>query len=72
MSTIAEVAKGAGVGVGTVSRVLNDSPGVRPATRQRVLATIDDLGYRPNRAARALAGGRTRTIGVLAPFFTQP
>ncbi|MDP9400127.1 MAG: LacI family transcriptional regulator, partial [Actinomycetota bacterium] len=72
MSTIAEVAMSAGVGVGTVSRVLNDSPEVRPATRLRVLAAIDDLGYRPNRAARALAGGRTRTIGVLAPFFTQP
>ena len=72
MSTIAEVATSAGVGVGTVSRVLNDSPGVPPATRQRLLAAIDDLGYRPNPAARALAGGRTGTIGVLAPFFTQP
>jgi LacI family transcriptional regulator len=72
LSTIGRVAERAGVGVGTVSRVLNDSTNVRPETRARVLAVIEELGYRPNRSARALAGGRTLTVGVVAPFFTQP
>jgi LacI family transcriptional regulator len=72
MTTIAEVARRAGVGVATVSRVLNRSPRVSKPTRERVLEVIDELGYAPNAAARALSTGRTRTIGVAAPFFTQP
>jgi LacI family transcriptional regulator len=71
LTTIAQVAARAGVGVATVSRVLNRSPQVARPTRQRVLAVIDELGYAPNAAARALSTGRTRTIGVVAPFFTQ-
>jgi LacI family transcriptional regulator len=71
VTTIAQVAEKAGVGVATVSRVLNRSPQVARPTRQRVLAVIDELGYAPNAAARALSTGRTRTIGVVAPFFTQ-
>jgi LacI family transcriptional regulator len=70
--TIAQVAKQAGVGVATVSRVLNCSPAVRDETRRRVLDAIADLGYSPNAAARALSTGRTRAIGVVAPFFTRP
>jgi DNA-binding LacI/PurR family transcriptional regulator len=70
--TIAEVAERAGVGVGTVSRVLNGSPAVSRATRGRVLAVIDELGYAPNAAARALSTGRTCTVGVVAPFLTRP
>jgi LacI family transcriptional regulator, galactose operon repressor len=70
--TIAEVAKQARVGVATVSRVLNCSPAVRDETRQRVLDAIAELGYSPNAAARALSTGRTRAIGVVAPFFTRP
>lgn len=50
----------------TVSRVLNGHPSVRPATRQRVLDAVGSLDFRPNRAARALAGSRSYTIGVLA------
>ena len=71
-ATIAKVARHAGVGVGTVSRVLNGSPAVSEDTRRRVLASIDALDYRPHPAARALSTGRTMAIGVVAPFFTQP
>ena len=72
MSTIASVAALAGVGVGTVSRVLNDSPPVSGSTRMRVLEAIEALDYEPSAAARALSTGRTSTIGVVAPFFTEP
>jgi LacI family transcriptional regulator len=66
------VAARAGVGVGTVSRVLNDAPGVAQATRERVRAVMDELGYRPSATARNLSLGRTQTLGVIAPFFTSP
>jgi DNA-binding LacI/PurR family transcriptional regulator len=69
---IRDVAARAGVGVGTVSRVLNDSPGVAQATRQRVQAVMAELGYRPSSTARNLSLGRTQTLGVIAPFFTSP
>lgn len=72
MVTIADVAKHAGVGLGTVSRVLNGSPQVRDATRSRVEAAIDELGYRPNPLARSLSLGRGHTVGVIVPFFTHP
>ncbi len=62
---IRDVARVAGVSYQTVSRVLNDSPNIRDSTRDRVQAAIDELGYRPSFAARALATSRTRTIGVL-------
>jgi DNA-binding LacI/PurR family transcriptional regulator len=62
-----DVATRAGVSHQTVSRVLNDFAGIRPETRERVLAAIADLGYRPNRAARALVTSRSRAIGVLVP-----
>lgn len=62
---IRDVAKVAGVSYQTVSRVLNDSPSLRPETRARVLEVIDELGYRPNQAARALVTSRSQTIGVL-------
>jgi LacI family transcriptional regulator len=70
--TIAKVAAEAGVGVGTVSRVLNGSPAVSEDTRRRVLDAIDALDYQPNPVARALSTGRTYAVGVVAPFFTQP
>jgi LacI family transcriptional regulator, galactose operon repressor len=69
---IRDVAARAGVGVGTVSRVLNDAPGVADATRERVRAVMDELGYRPSSTARNLSLGRTQTLGVIAPFFTSP
>ncbi|MFC6325523.1 LacI family DNA-binding transcriptional regulator [Microbacterium koreense] len=63
---MADVAARAGVSGQTVSRVVNASPRVDPATRARVEAAMRDLGYRPHRAARALRTGRSRTIGVVA------
>lgn len=71
-ATIRDVATRAGVAVGTVSRVLNDSPGVRGATRARVQAAIAELDYRPDLRARALSTGRTRHVGAIVPFFTVP
>lgn len=71
-TTIRDVAKYAGVGVGTVSRVLNDSPAVSEATRSKVLSAIEALDYAPNPIARRLSLGKTLTIAVLAPFFTRP
>ena len=64
--SIADVATIARVSHQTVSRVLNDNPSVGELTRARVLAAIDQLGYRPNTAARALASGRSKTLGVVA------
>lgn len=71
MVTIADVAAHAGVGAGTVSRVLNNSPRVSEATRARVLAAIEVLDYRPNPLARGLSTGRCQTLGVVVPFFTH-
>ncbi|MFD1369513.1 LacI family DNA-binding transcriptional regulator [Actinoplanes sichuanensis] len=61
-----DVARLAGVSHQTVSRVLNDHPNVKEQTRIRVRAAIAELGYRPNRAARALVTGRSQLIGVVA------
>ncbi|WP_067355765.1 LacI family DNA-binding transcriptional regulator [Microbacterium hydrocarbonoxydans] len=62
---MAMVAARAGVSGQTVSRVVNDSPRVDPATRERVEKAMADLGYRPHRAARALRTGRSHTIGLV-------
>src|SRR5579871_3347645 len=69
--TIRDVARHAKVGVGTVSRVLNDSPLVSDETRRRVRHSIDELGYRRSATARNLSLGRTQTIGVVTPFVTS-
>lgn len=63
--SMADVAAAAGVSGQTVSRVVNESPRVDPATRARVEAAMERLGYRPHRAARALRTGRTQTLGLL-------
>jgi len=73
---LADVAKKAGVGATTVSRVLNAQPGVKAATRQRVLRTIESLKYKPNLHARTLAGGPSHVLGVVManlqnPFFAD-
>ncbi len=70
--TIRDVARRAEVGVGTVSRVLNDSPRVRPDKRARVLEAIAELGFVRNPTAHSLSTGRSHAIGVIAPFFTSP
>lgn len=71
-TTIRDVAQRAGVGLGTVSRVLNNSPLVSAATRQRVLDVIAELRYSPSPVARRLSLGKTLTIATIAPFFTRP
>ena len=63
--SIRDVARAAGVSYQTVSRVINGSPKVKASTRREVLETIDQLGFRPNRAARALAGGPIQSVTVL-------
>lgn len=63
--SMGDVARHAGVSAQTVSRVSNGLANVDPATRARVVASMQELGYRPNSAARALRRGRFRTIGVI-------
>ena len=72
LPTIRDVAREAGVGVGTVSRVLNNSPQVSAETRERVTAAIRRLGFRPNQLARQLSRGtRVRSLGVISPFLSD-
>jgi len=71
-STIHDVADRAGVSAATVSRVVNDTGQTAEATRERVLDAIEELEYRPNRTAKTLAQGATRTIAVAVPTFTTP
>ena len=70
--TISDVARLAGVGRGTVSRVLNDRANVDPATREKVLAAIKALDFVPSQTARRLSLRRTQTIAVIIPFLTRP
>src|SRR3954469_24264605 len=70
--TIRDVARHAGVGVGTVSRVLNDSSSVSEDTHARVRLAMQELGYRRSQIARSLSVGRAHALGVVAPFFTTP
>ena len=70
--TLSEVARRAGVGTTTVSRVINGGHRVSPDTLMRVRRAIDALGYVPNQAARILKGYRTRTIGLVIPSIADP
>lgn len=72
--TLRDVAALAGVDPSVVSRVVNDDPrlSISPGTRERVLAGIEQLGYRPNVTARGLRLARTWTIGFLLPDLTNP
>jgi LacI family transcriptional regulator len=65
--TIVDVAAQSGVSFGTVSRVINNDIHVKKETRQRVLETMQRLGFVANRQARSLAGGKSNSIGVLVP-----
>jgi DNA-binding LacI/PurR family transcriptional regulator len=79
--TIADIARRAGVSTGAVSYALNGQPGVSPATRERILAIADEIGWRPNIAARALSVARADAVGLIIarparmlsvePFFIQ-
>jgi len=71
--TRSDVAKAAGTSVAVVSYVINNGPRpVAEATRQRVLAAIQQTGYRPNAVARALASGSTKTFGLIVPNIANP
>jgi LacI family transcriptional regulator len=67
-----DVAKKAGVGAATVSRVINGGLNVSPATFAAVTAAIRELGYHPNHAARSLKGAKTKTIGLVIPSVADP
>src|SRR5260370_32129064 len=71
-ATIADVAAASGVGVGTVSRVINGATNVRQATRVHVLKVIDQLGYRPSHLAAALSRGTPRGVAIVVPHLTRP
>ena len=71
-ATIADVAAASGVGVGTVSRVINGAPNVRDVTRLSVLKVIDRLGYRPSHLAASLSRGTARTMAIVVPHLTRP
>ncbi len=69
---LVDVASLAGVSMKTVSNVVNGAPHVSDAVRQRVQAAIDELGYRPNEAARSLKTGSSGIVGVLVPQSAHP
>jgi LacI family transcriptional regulator len=69
---LADVAKKAKVSVTTVSRVLNGEENVRASTRSRVQRVIEELKYYPNLHARSLAGGRTKTLGMIVSNLDNP
>jgi len=71
-ATIRDVARASGVHISTVSRTFSAPHLVNPDTRSRVLATAENLGYRPNRAARALITGRTHNIGLIVADIANP
>lgn len=70
--TMKDVAQQVGVSVQTVSAVINDKPGFTPETRKRVLAAIQQLGYRPFSVARSLRTRRTHTIALIVPDIANP
>ena len=74
LPTLHDVARRAGVSHQTVSRVVNNSPNVAPHTRARILQVIEDLNYRPNRAARSLITGRSHTLHLICfeLYFFEP
>jgi DNA-binding LacI/PurR family transcriptional regulator len=71
MATILDVARLAGVNHTTVSHALSGKRPVAAATRERVLAAVQELGYHPNATARSLASRQTRTVGLVAPLDNQ-
>lgn len=73
---IKDIAEAAGVSTATVSRVLSDKPNVRPEVREKVMAVVKRLNYRPNRAARSLRSKQSSFIGLIVadiqtPFFAS-
>src|SRR5947209_13122310 len=76
MATIADIARQLGLSPSTVSRALADHPHINDATKRRVRACAEELDYHPNRLARGLRAGRTRTLGLVVldvgdPYYTE-
>ena len=71
-ATISDVARRAGVSIGTVSRVLNKARNVQPALQQRVITAATELDYRPDSLAQGMRSKRTQVIGVIVPDFQNP
>ena len=72
MANMQEIAKMAGVSLGTVSHVLNNSAGVRESVRKRVLDAVEATGYQPSQLARGLRRDKTNMIGMIIPDLTNP
>ncbi|MHB9022787.1 MAG: LacI family DNA-binding transcriptional regulator [Armatimonadota bacterium] len=72
MTTIRQIARIAGVSIGTVSKALRDNPRLRPETRARIQEIAAELHYYPNRLAHGALLGRSRAIGLLVPEIQQP
>lgn len=70
--TIKDIARSAGVDPSTVTRALQDSPRVRPATREKIVRLAAEMGYVPNMAARTLVNRRSGLVGVVIPDMTNP
>ena len=70
--TIKDIAALAGVSIGTVSRILNGKTGVKPATREKVLAVAKQLNYSPNHIAKSMKTNKTFTIGLIVADITNP
>ena len=72
MATMKDVAKAAGVSLGSVSHYLNDRVPVSPAKAERIQRAIDTLGYRVDQSARSLRRGQTQTVGLIVPDISNP
>lgn len=72
MSSIKDVASLAGVAVGTVSRVINNSGAVKPATRRKVEKAIQELNYIPNEIARNFKMRKSKMVALLLPSIWHP
>ena len=70
--TMNDVARAAGVSLKTVSNVLNNYEFIRPATRQKVLDAIAELGYEANLTARSLRSGKSRMLGLVVSDLSVP
>lgn len=71
MPTLQDVARKAGVSTATVSKVLSNTPYFSEATRKKVMKAVEEVGYIPNLAARALTTGKTNIIGVVFPYIYE-
>ena len=72
MANMKDVARLAGVGMGTVSRVLNESGYVSASVRKRVRSAMEQLNYTPNCTAQTLKGGKNKIIGLFVPTVSHP